>query len=302
MKLAPLLVQFLLTHKRLDLPGIGTFLVSELHPADPDSHKHEKQAGLERVSFESNISIRQSPELIQFIADHTGKIKALAAADLESHLAIAQQFLNIGNPFLFEGIGTLVKIKSGEYALTPQPGSQDKTKDHPSREKQETPAAGEFQNDYKKIFYSGKVKMKWQKPVVILLVIAGLALAVWGGYMVYKMTKGSKEKNKQNSGQEKIKEETDPVNDTVLYQKDSVIVLTPAAPAGMQKFVLEISNAKRAFERFGRLKTFQWNVQMETKDSVSYKLFMILPASAGDTSRILDSLSRLNGRRVYIEK
>ena len=32
----------------------------------------------------------------------TGKIKALASADLESYLELAQQFLNIGKPYLLE--------------------------------------------------------------------------------------------------------------------------------------------------------------------------------------------------------
>jgi hypothetical protein len=75
----------------------------------------------------------------------------------------------------------------------------------------------------------------------------------------------------------------------------------PAIPSGNYKFVLENAFAKRAFDRFTRLKTFQWNVQMETKDSLQYKIFMILPAVASDTTRIKDSLTNLNGRKVYIE-
>ncbi len=299
MKLAPLLVQYLITHNRLDLPGIGTFLISE--PAYPESenHKHDKQAGMETVSFESNAAIKQSPDLVQFIASQTGKIKALAAADLESHLALAQQFLNIGNPFLFEGIGNLVKIKSGEYALTTGPGMPEKTKEYASREKPDSPASGEFSGDYKKIFYSGKVKTKWRKPVVIILIVAGLALAVWGGYTVYKMTSAKK---KPGADDKNKNEKPVPVKDTDIQQKDSAVAPAQHTPAGMKKFVLEVSGAKRAFERYGRLKTFQWNVQLETKDSVSYKLFLVLPASASDSSHLIDSLTRLNGRRVYIEQ
>ena len=41
---------------------------------------------------------------------------------------------------------------------------------------------------------------------------------------------------------------------------------------------------------------------METKDSVSFTLYMLLPVTAADTSRVLDSLSRLNGKRVRIEQ
>ena len=297
MKLAPLLAQYLITHKRLDLPGIGTFLLHEPAYSEPEQHKHDKQAGMENLSFESNAAVKPSPDLIQFIAAQSGKIKALASADLESYLILAQQFLNIGNPFLFEGIGFLEKVKSGEYALIPGTGMQEKTKEYASLEKQDSLSSGEFNNDYKNIFYSGKVKMNWRKSFVILLIIAGLALAVWGGYFVYKKTTS---KNKPVS--ENKKEETFPVKDSVMFQKDSAVVPFQNTPAGMKKFILEVCNANRAFERYDQLKTFLWNVQLETKDSVTYKLFLVLPASASDSSHIIDSLSLLSGRRVYIEQ
>ena len=298
MKLAPLLVQYLITHKRLDLPGIGSFLLHEPTYSEPEQHKHDKQAGVENVSFESNTAVKISPDLIQFIAAQTGKIKALASADLESYLMLAQQFLNIGNPFLFEGIGILEKLKSGEYALIAGTGIQEKTREYAAMEKQDSPATGEFRNDYKKIFYSGKVKMKWGNPIVIILIIAGLAFAVWGGYSVYKKTIS---KNKPVAEDNDKNEEIVPVKDSVMFQKDSAVIPVPNTTAGMKKFILEVCNAKRAYERYGKLKAFLWNVQLETKDSVTYKLFLVLPASASDSSHIIDSLSLLSGRRVYIE-
>jgi hypothetical protein len=299
LKLAPLLAQYLITHKRLDLPGIGTFLLHEPAYSEPEQHKHDKQAGMENVSFESNATVKLNPDLIQFIVAQSGKIKALASADLESHLTQAQQFLNIGNPFLFEGIGVLEKVKSGEYVLIPGTGMQEKTKEYASLEKQDSLSSGEFHNDYKNIFYSGKVKMNWRKFFVILLVIAGLALAVWGGYFVYKKTIA---KNNSVSEDKNKNEETVPVKDSVMFQKDSAVVPVQNTPSGMKKFILEVCNANRAFERYDQLKTFLWNVQLETKDSVTYKLFLVLPASASDSSHIIDSLSLLSGRRVYIEQ
>ena len=298
MKLAPLLLQYLITHKRLDLPGIGSFLLHETAYPEPEQHKHDKQAAVENLSFENNTAVKISPDLIQFIAAQTGTIKALASADLESYLMQAQQFLNIGNPFLFEGIGILEKLKSGEFALIPGSGIHEKTKEYVPAEKKDSPASEEFRNDYKKIFYSGKVKMKWGNPIVIILVIAGLAFAVWGGYFIYKKTIS---KNKPVAEDNNKTGEIVPVMDSVMFQKDSAVIPVSNTTAGMKKFILEVCNAKRAYERYGKLKAFLWNVQLETKDSVTYKLFMVLPASAGDSSHIIDSLSLLNGRRVYIE-
>ncbi|MEI2738049.1 MAG: hypothetical protein V9F01_04635 [Chitinophagaceae bacterium] len=298
MKIAPLLAQYLYTHKRLDLPGLGSFLLDPSVILESESSKQGKSVNLEGVTFESNTSLKNSPELVEFISSQTGKIKALAAADLQSHLGLAEQFLNIGKPFLFEGIGTLTKIKSGEFSFTSGQAIPATTKDLPARE---AVSAGynETDNDYKSIFYARKIKMTWKRPVVLLLVLAGLALAIWGGYTVYKKTMAKKE---SSSAEEKLKGENVPVTDTATRIKDSRIKQQIiSVPAGNYKFVLETSDSLRAFTRFKRLKTFQWNVQMETKDSLSFKIFMLLPATATDTSRILDSLSRLNGRRVYIE-
>jgi hypothetical protein len=191
---------------------------------------------------------------------------------------------------------------------------QEKIKETASMEKTGTEVSGEFHNDYKKIFYSAKTKMNWRKPFVISLIIAGLILAVWGGYIVYKKTTG-KNKPASNERNEKNNDKVN-INDSTLHQKDGVVdtnqQLNPPIPqfkqqlgppsSGSFRFVLEDANAKRAFERFAKLKTFQWPVQMATKDSVFYTLFVVLPASAADTSRILDSLTRLNGRRVYIDQ
>ena len=51
----------------------------------------------------------------------------------------------------------------------------------------------------------------------------------------------------------------------------------------------------RPFRLDSDLKKWGINVQMETKDSVVFKLFFRLPSSPADTSRIKDSLSLLYG-------
>jgi len=68
------------------------------------------------------------------------------------------------------------------------------------------------------------------------------------------------------------------------------------------KYVLETAGKKRAINRYNKLKEYRWDVQMETKDSIQYKIFLILPTLAMDTSRVADSLTALNGRKVYIEQ
>jgi hypothetical protein len=295
-----LLAQDLYSHKRLDLPGLGTFLLDPSVSTEPENSKQNKTSNLEGVSFENKPSLRESPELIQFISSQTGKIKALAAADLESHLGLAQQFLNIGKPFLFEGIGSLVKIRSGEFSFSSGQAIYVSSKDQTVKENYSNSSSEESIHDYKSVFYPRKTKTQWKKPVAIFLLLAGLGLAIWGGYTVYKRTVSHKD---EVTKEENKNEEPAPLQDTALQQNNiaSTVSTSVVTPPGNYKFVLETSNAQRAFSRLNRLKKFQWNVQMETKDSLSYKLFMVLPGTVSDTTRLIDSLTRLNGKRVYIE-
>lgn len=303
MKLAPLLAQFLYSHKRLDLPGIGHFLLSDIGYEDTDS-KQAKISKTVDITFENDPSLKETPDLVQYISSQTGKIKALAAADLDSHLSLIQQFLNIGKPFLLEGIGSLVKIRSGEYAFSSGDILPEKMKDYTAREISATSSVEESFSDYKRPINKGNDK-NWRRPAVILLILAGIGLAVWGGYTVYKITTSKNRTAKKEDAKEIDNTNQVTLVDTSKQQIDTSAKDIPqvqvSVPPGNFRFVLETANAKRAFERYNRLKEYQWAVQMETKDSITYKLFMVLPVAIADTSRIIDSLSGVNGKKVYIE-
>lgn len=300
-KIGPLLAHYLYSNKRLDLPGIGTFVLDNSVTVGTENIKQSKPILLEGVSFESNSSIKEPvEELIQFISAQSGRIKPLAMADLDSYLWLALQFINIGKPYLIEGIGTITKINSGGFAFTTGPILTEKLSEYVAREA-ENIATREADDNYKNIFYPKKEGLNWKKPVAILLILAGIGLAVWGGYNVYKKT--SVKKGAEENIDSKKKNGIIPVTDTNNFPVDSsVIEVGQKIPAGKNKFVLEVTDKSRAVKRFNKLKSFLWDVQMETTDSVSYKIFMLLPAIAADTTRIKDSLSMLNGKRVYIDK
>lgn len=300
MKLTHLIAQYLYKNKRLDLQGIGSFSLDDSIVIEEEDNKAPQQKGIEGVSFENNATIEEDPELISFISLYSGKIKALASADLNSHLELAKQFMNIGKPFLFEGIGSLTRIRSGEYSFVPGNPLTEKLTEPKTKETKTASSVEEPVSDYKSALYKQEKKSTWKKPVTFLLIIAGIALAIWGGYTVYKRT----------SANNQDKTEVAKQNQTILLEdstsiKDSLIP-TPAIPAnnqnGATKFVLEVADKDRADQRYARLKTFMWNVMMETKDSVTFKLFLLIPVNAIDTTKVLDSLTRLNGKQVFIER
>ncbi|HMR93752.1 MAG TPA: hypothetical protein PKC69_15625 [Chitinophagaceae bacterium] len=301
MKLTTLLAQYLYTNHRLDLPGIGNFLL-DASTLDPVENTKQKTLLLSGVSFENNPAATAPPELIAFISANTGKMKALAAADLESFIELAQQFLNIGKPFTFEGIGTLIKTKPGLYDFVPDTVPADKIKGQLAKEAKPVEEAGSAAAEkYESFLSAPRQRAGMRKPVLILLGIIGLGLAVWGGYTI------SKKKNKtETAGTQPVspKEETT----TDAQPADSIKPAAPATTAptastssSAYKYILEVADSKRAFKRYNQLRTNLWDVHLETKDSVTYKLFMTLPVSYGDTTHILDSLKIWTGRSVYIE-
>lgn len=306
LKLAQILAQYLYSTRRLDLPGIGTFLLDSTIVVDPESDKNSKKDFGEGISFENNQGIKDNPPLIDFISSQTGKIKALAAADLDSHLWLGQQFLNIGKPFMLDGIGSLVKTQSGQYSFSPGQLTPEILKEQPTKQIGYTEVDNNTDvSDYKDILNPRKEKVQWKKPVAILLMLIGLVLAIWGGYIIYKNTKAD-----ANSTTTPATRTSGPSaqndNDTATVQKGNITINPPVvAPAGNYKFVIETAGRERAFKRFKFLKELPTTIQMGTKDSVNFTLFFILPATAADTARIKDSL-RISytpkWSRAYIEQ
>lgn len=296
MKIVSLLAEFFYTKKRLDLPGIGSFIIDECD----DTSEPAKRT----ISFVSNTGLKESPELVNYIASGSGKIKALAAADLESHLELARQFLNIGKPFLFEGIGTLTRMQNGQYqftAGTPTPERAANT----NREVEDTLTREAHNAGFKSILYNKKVKTGGKKLLIVFLLLAGLALAIWAGYVVYKSSVA--DKKEQGNFETNGADAKQPDNINSITSTDTIAVKEKSTPAatGYYKFIVESAGKERGLKRYSLLKGFGLDIKMETSDSVLFKIYFLLPASPTDTTRLIDSLKRLYtppGLKAFVEK
>ena len=277
MKISPLLAQFLINNKQLNLAGLGRFTLN-------DSGE---------IIFQHDASVKEDAELVKFIAENTGKMKSLVASDLDSNLELARQFLNIGKPYLFEGIGTLSKNKYGTIEFVQSNTSPEKNKDAGDGRDKTSTTENSF-TDYEEMFSPKKPKGPATKKIVTWLVaIAGLSLAVFGGYLVYSKTKNKKEPIVN-------KEEIKPiiVPDSLPKTKDTTsIIAKPVDTSGMYRFVIEKAPRQRAFFRYKYLRENLIDVKMDTKDSVTFNLYFLLPATPADTAKKRDSLQRLYGTR-----
>lgn len=302
MKITSLLTQYLETHHRLDLPGIGSFI---LDPSAASQAVSRSSGPIgDAVQFEYRTDLKEPTELIRFISEQTGKMKALASSDLDSYIELAQQFLNIGKPFTLDGIGTLVKVKPGEYEFSSLWGpANDKRRDAAMRETAKA-VVKEDAGKYESFLNEPKREEGIRKPVIAMLIISGLALAIWGGYTISKKNNDSQEPaaNSYAASVEDADKSAVAANDTVTSTIAETIAETkPTVNSGEYKYVLENTNRNRAFRRYNQLLTNLWKVNLETVDSVQFKLYMTLPKDYGDTTRIKDSLKIMLGRPVYIE-
>ena len=292
MKISYLLAQFLYSKKQLDLPGIGTFYLDSSVMIDLDNTKQRPYIP-EGISFKNNSSIHDAPVLVDYISTESGKMKPLAAADLDTHIQLALQFLNIGKPFTFEGIGTLTRLRPNEYEFIPGAIIPEKMKDSGVRDKQPLSSKDTVDAKYQTYLSEPEAKQNWKKPAVAILVICGIAITIWAGYMLSNRNSGN--------GEDLIEDAqaslTASFSDSAAITDSSIV----AAPVVTNyKYVLEVAQSKRAFKRYNQLKTNLWDVKLETTDSVKYKLVLSLPVSP-DTTRILDSLTVMLGKPVYIE-
>jgi hypothetical protein len=297
-KLPLLLSHYLREHKLLRLPGLGT-----LHYSGPQTNADgEPIMNHSDIRFEPGQVKEADEVLISFIKQHTGKIKPLATADLESYIESGLQLLNIGRPFYMDGIGSLQKTKEG-FEFTTKEITINK-KDEASAQKISNKTSNKTDQDKKRsVFEDEKYNTgvsPLQKIVVAALIVGGLAIVVLGGYYLYN----------QNKGEANLQEVQPAQNDSLNLLHDSIpkkadstgnVASYASLNPGSFKFILETTNSKnRALKRYNQLKYS--NLKLETLDSTAFKLYFVIPATAKDTTRIKDSLNRYYASKVKIEQ
>lgn len=304
MKLPLLLTQFLYKSKKLNLPGIGQFL---LDPSTviPEEHTKDLQGHILNIEFKASNDLQVDAELIEYIRIHTGKIRPLATADLESYVTLGHELLNIGKPFLLEGIGTLIKTQDGRLEFTPGEftptgleDSQGEKKEHSSKRRH---VPEDSMHEPKPEINAGR------KLLVTAAIVAGLVIIGGGGYLFYK-----KNSTGSHEGKPVPEEVAMPAVDTTKTASLTVDSLAikekiPAAPSSGESIpyrfiILRTHNKERALKRYNQLLSYELKINMETKDSSYFKVFFSFPALSKDTTHIKDSLRREYAHDIIIER
>lgn len=305
MKLPQLLAQFLYQHKKLDLPGIGSFTLDST-VVIPDSPDKALQTPASGISFKNATIQAPDDDLILFIKEHTGKMKPLAAADLDFYLTTGRQLLNIGKAFYLDGIGTLLKKKDGKLDFTPGEYSTARLEE-PSQERKKKNTPEEVSHEYEP---AGNNNSTNTRQILLLVgIVLGIAAIAWGGYYLYKrntyvetstenaatVVPDTNNASAPASSDSTNRQSAQAANTPATSRRpDSTSASVPATTPGTElyKFViLETTSKGRALRRYNQLLGYKLNIKMDEKDSSYFKIYFPITAAPRDTAHIRDSLA-----------
>jgi len=324
--------------RKLDLPGIGSFTL-DAAAVIPQQTDRMGQVPASGITFKNANIFTPDDALITYIKEHTGKMKSLAAADLDFYLTTGRQLLNIGKPFFIEGIGTLLKNKEGHLDFTPGdyliPRLDELT--GPERER----SRNSYDEPPREEPKANNVRQR--QTMLLVLLIAGVVVVGWGGYYLYQRNNFTEQAGPENRATAipdtpaarpaDAVAATPPATDTTTSKNPTVTgalakvdtskadavaakpTVTPPAPAfvphdpvptdgqSLYHFViLRTPNKVHALRRYNQLLGFQLNIRMETKDSTFFKLYFPVAATPKDTTHIKDSIADVYAANVVIEK
>ncbi|MEO9210637.1 MAG: hypothetical protein ABI208_06035 [Ginsengibacter sp.] len=287
MKIEQFLIHYLLKNKELSLQGFGTFNLDGIIPEITDPSKPIIIPD-GAISFTSNPKAETEPSLIEFIIENTGKIKPLAISDLDSYLNVCRQFLNIGNPFLIENIGTLQKLPNGE--LTYKSGLHFADKLNPQK-KIVNDESYKYEDDMFKSYEKLPKKNNARNilMIIFILVFVLISWAVW--HFIFT------EKN-DNSEIVQPSELIVPVPNSSVIKKDSTNSISSpndihSNTLGSYTFKIVVNkytDLNKAKDRLQYLSTFRKNMILYSNDSIIYKIAETSIRPLSDTTKVLDSL------------
>ena len=303
MKIEQLVVQHFFNAKEVTLQGMGTFTLSPdfVMPMDKD-----KDLGIpdNSITFQYSSRATEDEALINFIVQQTRKMKALAAADLDSYLVLGKQFLNIGKPFKIEGLGLLVINQQGEYEFTQSHSFNSKNEEPTAavREKMEDEEIS-FASESKKT-PGGNKKGLLITAIIILLGMTGVA--AW-----YFLVKNKNNKPEQVTETTSVKTDSTTVtrvgSDSLTHKIDSTVTVPVVPPTNNDGYTFKVviknyPSLQLAQNAYNRLTAYGHKLILYTTDSVIFKVALTINRPLSDTTHAKDSVRQfLFGGNPYIE-
>jgi hypothetical protein len=272
MDIASYIGQFLLRNKYCYLHGIGSLKLNKLPKSDAGSYAYHVQL-LPGGSIDDLFA--------NFVATSEQVSISKAANAIREYNSEIRSLLDAQQKVIIPTIGYLVKVDNHYTFVTDdnfsyQPSVNPALKFVNAKPIKETTPSDEVIEEAPQ-----KAIVNWSKIIlfIALLIVVGIAI-----YFI-----ATQSKNISATQDEPIANTTTeivaPAIDTAVVQPDTLVANTE------YKFLIKTySTLGAAVKRYQQLLSYGNKVGLQTSDSISYQLYIIMPASALDTTQAKDSL------------
>jgi hypothetical protein len=299
MKVEQLIVQYLYKNKSVSIQDIGRFTIAPEFAIPMEGDKDQSLPD-GAIQFEYDKKTLEDEGLVNYIVEHTGKIKPLASSDLESYSILSRQFLNIGKPLPIEGLGVLQKNQQGSIDF--YQGNHMAT-----RQEMVAPVMKEKVQD--DISFSAPPKQSSSKSGwMILLLVLFLLSAIGAAYYYFTRQKDApvQQTDSSTASTDSLTDTSNiaSLGDTSLSRRpDTTSTLpAPAADGYSFKIVLKEYNSKSAADKaYKKLSDYGHTLLLVPVDSTNFKIMMPFSTPLTDTTRAKDSLKRFFGGKPYVQ-
>jgi hypothetical protein len=272
MDIASYIGQFLLRNKYCYLHGIGSLKLNKLPKSDAGSYAYHVQL-LPGGSIDDLFA--------NFVATSEQVSISKAANAIREYNSEIRSLLDAQQKVIIPTIGYLVKVDNHYTFVTDdnfsyQPSVNPALKFVNAKPIKEATTSDEVIEETPQ-----KAIVNWSKIIlfIALLIVVGIAI-----YFI-----ATQSKNISATQDEPIANTTTeivaPAIDTAVVQPDTLITNTE------YKFLIKTySTLGAAVKRYQQLLSYGNKVGLQTSDSISYQLYISIPASALDTTQAKDSL------------
>ena len=290
LKIERLLTDYLFKQGHLSLPGIGVIRYDGIGEAEFDEPSGRYRFSEGSLHFESDPKTELEDELVMHISRETGKMKPLAASDLESFLHFGQELINISKPFYINGLGVLQKSATQALEFI----QEDPSNTAPERVRRySTEPRKQPIPEPMPVVPAGRHRLAM--PANLLWGL-GLLVLVLSGYSLFRYLGNASGNPASENGITPGAQATD-----TSAKAAAESVKTATAKRGVFNIVIEDAYRERALRRYADLKEWGHDIRMTTVDSLRFKLYIPVDAPLSDTARHRDSLRMFFGRPVRVE-
>ncbi len=289
MTIEQLLVQCFYQNKKVGLQNIGNF---ELLKDIPLEVNNDKVAVIPEgsIQFNSNSKEPADESLVDYIKEHTKKMRSLASSDLESYTSLQKEMIYLGKSLLIPGIGTLHKSDSGNIEFNQGKGYEKITEQAPERK---TSGMKEEVN-----FNAEKTTGNGKRGILIFAAILLSALSVAAVYYFINYKKDTVSVNEEQP--EVTKTIATPTIATDSTQQSVTANLISTDSSTGKVIIKNYKTNAEAISAAAKFKSYGHNTSVIMKDSSSYLVAVSMYKPIADTTRLLDSLKKLFDYKTYI--